>query len=284
MRTRIRPRNLLIALALLVPVSCAEPVEKPEVQPDPTHDASELDDGVEDGDDGAPDKPENAEPGPVADLLQLDPGPDVSQMPPADLGFELIEPEVDASTGFTIAGKNDTEVIRRLTAIGDRSIEDLERQMRPGAKGEEGSNAGFLGPDENLLDVLAADNDLVLEELQLDHQQLAEPLLKIGFYARKHAYSEKKLVTYGDVRLQVSALQYKGFQYSPFGDGTRTNTDVTVQNLHTGRTLKYSLLVPQMVYRYGFYEGQGTSYRVPPGEIARLLQSVPSSGDPDSND
>ena len=37
--------------------------------------------------------------------------------------------------------------------------------MRPGAKAEVGTSKGFLGADEKLLDILAADNDYVVGEL-----------------------------------------------------------------------------------------------------------------------
>ena len=41
--------------------------------------------------------------------------------------------------------------------------------------------------------------------------------------------------------------------------------------MDNGKTLKFSPLVPMMVERYGFYEGHGTSYRVDPRDIVKVL-------------
>jgi hypothetical protein len=189
-----------------------------------------------------------------------------------DLGVKFIEETRDEETGFLVGGTNPTDTIRLLRSVNGLSIADLEKQMRPGAPGEEGSKAGFLGPAESLLAVLAADNELVVDKLKLTHQDLARPLLLIGYYAKEHAYSKPMEVEYGTLRLKVSSKQYKGYQHSPFHDRTKTDTDVTVVNTRTGQSLTYSLLVPHMIERYGFYEGHGTKYRVEPKDIISLLQ------------
>ena len=44
-----------------------------------------------------------------------------------------------------------------------------------------------------------------------------------------------------------------------------------VTNLETGVSLSYSLLVPQMIERYGFYEGKGTPYRVEPSTVLEVF-------------
>jgi hypothetical protein len=44
-----------------------------------------------------------------------------------------------------------------------------------------------------------------------------------------------------------------------------------VTNLETDKKLQFSLLVPHMIERYGFYEGQGTRYRVEPAQILAVL-------------
>ena len=57
----------------------------------------------------------------------------------------------------------------------------------------------------------------------------------------------------------------------PFNDGTKTNCDAEITNVKTGKSLQYSLLVPYMIERYGFYEGKGTPYRVDPKEVLEVL-------------
>src|SRR5262249_53351913 len=94
-----------------------------------------------------------------------------------------VEPKKDAKTGFVVGGKNDTALIRGLKEINGTTVADLEKDMRPGAKSAVGSEAGFLGADEKLLDLLAADNKFVVDELGLTHQELAKHLHAMGTIA-----------------------------------------------------------------------------------------------------
>jgi hypothetical protein len=145
--------------------------------------------------------------------------------------------------------------------------------MRPGAKSEVGSGKGFLGPDEKLIDMLTADNQYVVDELRLTHQELAKHLHAmgtIGFWQDQHDKAEAEFLYHGR-RFKVKVVSWRGYQFSPFLDGTKTDSDVTVQNLANGKKLKYSLLVPYMIERYGFYEGKGTPYRVEPRQVVELF-------------
>ena len=145
--------------------------------------------------------------------------------------------------------------------------------MRPGAKSDVGSNKGFLGPNEGLLEVLAADNQYVVEKLGLSHQELAKHLHALGTIA-SWQFSRDKTKTefvYEGRRFKADAVFYRGFQLSPFMDGTKTTADVQVHNLDNGKNIGYSLLVPYMIDRYGFYEGKGTPYRVDPGQIMEVF-------------
>jgi hypothetical protein len=195
----------------------------------------------------------------------------------ADLGLKWVSEKKEAS-GFIVGGKNPTALIKTLKEINGRPIADLEKDMRPGAAGEVGSRAGFLGPTESLLAVMAADNAYVVDELGLTHQALARPLRvfgAIGHREWKEAMDGKgHEFTYQGRRFRVMIVQFKGYQESPFMDDTRTDTDVTVENLDTKKSLKYSLLVPDLIERYGFYEGTGTQYRVAPKEALAVLDFI----------
>src|SRR5262245_47020827 len=79
-----------------------------------------------------------------------------------DLGefyVKPVRPAKDPNTGFIVGGVNKTDGIKKLTEINGRAIAALEKDMRPKAA----STAGFLGKDENLLDVMAADNKAVVD-------------------------------------------------------------------------------------------------------------------------
>src|SRR5262249_32376551 len=183
-----------------------------------------------------------------------------------DLGkyyVKPVDPKKDPKTGFVVGGKNSTALIRGLEEINGRTIAELEMDMRPGAKSEVGSNAGFLGPKEKLLDVLAADNRYVVDTLGLTHQELAQHLHPMGTIALWKQTQEVQF-TYRGRRFKVKAGPTSGTQPSPFRDGTNSGTNITVHNLDNGKKLEYALLVPYMIERYGFYEGKGTPYRVEP--------------------
>jgi hypothetical protein len=136
--------------------------------------------------------------------------------------------------------------------------------MRPG----QASTKGFLGPDESLLEVLAADNRYVIDECHLTHQELARHLRLLAAIGLKQPSRE---FLYHSSRFQVTFRHYRGYQDSPFRDGTKASSEATIKNLTNGMTLNYSLLVPEMIERYGFYEGDGTPYRVAPQQILAVL-------------
>ena len=173
-----------------------------------------------------------------------------------------IKPKKDPKTGFIVGGMNTTETIRGLKEINGIKIADLESSMRPGKL----SKAGFLGDKERLLEIMAADNDWIVQA-RLTHQEIARHLRVLAVVSR----GESKPFIYHGTRLRAKIIQYDGFQESPFNDGTKASDDVALENLDNGEWIRYSLLVPMMVERYGFYEGKGTSYRVDPKAVVKVL-------------
>ena len=199
------------------------------------------------------------------------PAEDYTMVDPEKLGVKPAAAKKDPATGFVVGGKNATDLVKKLTAIAGRKIASLEKDMRPGAA----SRAGFLGKDEKLLDVLAADNAYVVDEMGLTHQALAHPMRIVGAIAVKHGVNMPRgkgyEFTYHGRTYKVSAVSARGYQDSPFKDGTKANSNVTVWNLTNGKQVAYSLLVPEMVARYGFYEGKGTPYRVEPRAVLEVF-------------
>jgi hypothetical protein len=201
--------------------------------------------------------------------------PDYTKADLKSLGIKPVPPRKDEKTGFIVGGKNPTSLIGKLTEIAGRSIADLEKDMQPGAL----SGKGFLGGDEQLLDVLVMDNRYVVEKLVLSHQDLARHLHILGALAVKHATTKPFEIAYHGRKLRIKGILSRGFQDSPFKDGTKTNAIATVENLTNGKKLTYSLLVPFMIERYGFYEGKGTPYRVEPSKVLEVLDFLkPAKG------
>jgi Domain of Unknown Function (DUF1080) len=172
-----------------------------------------------------------------------------------------IEPKKGAKTGFVVGGKNDTALVKKLTELNNISIAELEKKMRPKTL----SKIGFLGVEEKLVDVLAEDNALVVDKLGLTHQDLAWHLRVLA------ASGNTESLPYQGRKFKITVTSARNFIESPFADGTRTNTDVKVHNLDNGKKLQYSLLVPLMIERYGFYEGHDTPFRVDPLQVLEVL-------------
>lgn len=199
---------------------------------------------------------------------------------PAILKELRIEPLVvkKEDSGFVVGGKNATKLIRSLPRLHGKTIERLEKVMRPGFN----SSAGFLGPKESLLEVLAADNALVVDEWKLSHQELAPPMIAVavlGFKNKDRLFSNPSHpFEYRGRKFTVKFKLFRGFVDSPFDDGTKTNAEAEVHNLSNGEKIWYSLLVPQMIERYGFYEGKGTKYRVPPERIVAVFDFLKKNG------
>jgi hypothetical protein len=193
---------------------------------------------------------------------------DFTNVDPESLGVKPVPTREDPRTRFMVGGKNPTALILTLKELNGRTIADLEKDMRPGAASEVGSDSGFLGKDESLLEVLARDNKFVVEESGLTHQELAKHMLVLGAIGSK--LGEKEFLYHGR-RFRVKTLYFRGDQLSPFYDGTKTSVDVTVRNLDNGKKIDYSMLVPEMVERYGFYEGKGTPYRVDPNKLLEVF-------------
>ncbi len=194
---------------------------------------------------------------------------DYKALPLEELGIKLVAPKKDARTGFVVGGKNATALIKGLKEINGIEIAKLEMVMRPGAS----SDKGFLGRDEKLLAVLAADNQYVVEERGLTHQELAKHLHvlgAIGLLQELRKEAGRPFVYHGR-RFKVEATTTRGLQPSPFDDGTKSGSNATVFNLDNGKKLGYALLVPHLIERYGFYEGKGTPYRVDPREALAVL-------------
>src|SRR5262249_51752409 len=151
--------------------------------------------------------------------------------PLKDLGVALIKPSKDAKTGFVVGGVNKTELIRKLTEINGQSIADLEATMRPANFGKgEGSSAGFPAKAERLLDVLAADNEFVVGKHKLTHQDLALHLNIVSAISRKNGVPEAGTTfRYHGQRMRITLVPTRGYQHSPFKDGTKTDTDGTIE-------------------------------------------------------
>ncbi|MEI7690840.1 MAG: hypothetical protein WCI63_04435 [bacterium] len=184
------------------------------------------------------------------------------ELKPEELHIVTPEP-VKEESGFIVSGENTSVLIESLKTINGISISDLEESMRPHRL----SKAGFLGPNDSLIDTLVKDNDYVLDQ-GLTHQEIAS-MLRYAVAIADGNYGAEFL--YKEARLHVGEAQFRGFQDSPFEDGTRTDKVYWLMNQEDNQKISLSGLLPDMIEKYGFYEGEGTDFRVSPQVILQIF-------------
>jgi hypothetical protein len=140
-------------------------------------------------------------------------------------------------------------------------------------KPDRASFSGFLGLSESLLEVLANDNVTVINN-GFTHQQLANFLFHFDQSSDQTQPESHTPVTINHIKFAHRSTAWRGFQESPFNDNIATNKDHLVVNLETGAGVNYSGLLPEMIHRYGFYEGKDTIYRLDPLDIAKTAGLV----------
>jgi hypothetical protein len=156
------------------------------------------------------------------------------------------------------------------------STGELEARMRPGGL----SLHGFLGPDESLGEVLAADS-LAVERMGVTFEKLAASLEALIEAA--NASPAREAIVNGKYRIRIQ--QYLGFQICPWSPDPRhmqctgravhlSSLDWRVQNLETGQALAGPGLIVHLMHDHHFCEGNESPYRVDPTALAELLGLV----------
>jgi hypothetical protein len=159
--------------------------------------------------------------------------------------------------------------------------QEIEARMRPGRFSQD----GFLGPNENLLEVLASDAN-VLDELGIASSTLADRLgALLG-----NAIDLKVAWATGEFRVRIR--RYKGIQLCPFGgqphetpclaqgDKRLASIDWSIENRRIGMRLSGPGLIVHLISAHGFFEGLHSPHRVPPRELARLLELGANRSEP----
>lgn len=178
-------------------------------------------------------------------------------------------------------------------------IEELEKQMRPGALSEQ----GFLGTKESLATVLAEDIN-VLEKLGVTCSQLANAVETILSIAMAKQDSDRKGMRerrtpfpnlyepestpkfsanylpdtdkgYLVGKLHVFMTQWRGIQECPWGchvDSKWASIDFLILNRESGEFFTGPGLIVHLIREHNFFEGKQTPYRVEPAKVVRVLE------------
>ncbi len=141
----------------------------------------------------------------------------------------------------------------------------IQRQMAPGVI----TLDGFLGKDtRKLIDILNAD-DAVVRRAEVTHELIAERMQ----YFRDAGLDGLGEFMSLDGHFEVRVDSVRGKLPSPFGGpGMYEKVNTTVVNKNLGRQIVYTDLHIHFVRDHGFYEGQGSPYRIEPEELIAVLE------------
>lgn len=145
------------------------------------------------------------------------------------------------------------------------------------------SDAGFLGPNESLEEIIGKDTQ-TLKELGITHDEVAR---KLSYYVNSafSAWKESGGMEYYQVRSEgalidkkyrVSAIGWSSGISCPWEDGGGAKHDFTIENEEQDRIITFSQLLPHLISKHNFFEGKGTRYRLEPLEAVIVLE-IPSS-------
>ena len=146
----------------------------------------------------------------------------------------------------------------------DPFLNAVEERMRSGFITRE----GFLGTDtRRLLDILTEDQ-AEINRLGLENQQIADKL--------KYLLEKGRQVLGTDVivdgRFLVRADDVRGRLPCPWGHkGLYPKTNVCVKNIENNEKMVFTGLQIHMIEAHGFYEGRGSSFRLDPEKLKRIL-------------
>ncbi len=159
--------------------------------------------------------------------------------------------------------------------LNNLSIEELESRMRPG----QFSQAGFLGSEERLNDVLSADAK-TLQELGVTYGELAAALEEL---IEKGDQQRGRSVKVND-KFVVEVEAHTGFQICPFAPEPHKNQctasggvrfgslDWKISNLASGKEMRGPGLITHLIRAHHFFEGLESPYRVDPRQVVSLLE------------
>lgn len=145
-----------------------------------------------------------------------------------------------------------------IDTLTENQINKIEFRLRPG----ESSDAGFLGPNESLKQVIYED-DATLKRLGVTHKQVADKLESL--VKNQQVNNEYK----------VEIDRTRGMQEDPFQEqwapGTYPNLEITITN-PVGESISFGGPIIGLIRDYQFFEGKGTPYRLDPETAVKVLK------------
>ncbi len=142
--------------------------------------------------------------------------------------------------------------------------DEIQNRMGPGVLTKD----GFLGHDTRKLADIIFDDAIALASANLTNKDISDKMKYLTEKAKEGLGSTVEV----DGAFLVSADEHKGSIPCPFGDNYRAGkANTTVTTINGGLTLTWSDLNIHMIEKHGFYEGQGSCYRLEPSRLIEVL-------------
>ena len=145
-----------------------------------------------------------------------------------------------------------------------RQMDQAQHNMQPGVI----TLKGMLGDDtRNLVDILIED-DAEVRRLGATHEAIAARMQELQDKGMEGLGNEITVDAHFEIRVEC----VRGKLPCPFGDEIFRKTFIQVQNLTLQRRITYTDMHIHMIAAHGFYEGRGSSFRLPPHELVEILE------------
>jgi len=127
---------------------------------------------------------------------------------------------------------------------------------------------GFMGDDARSVSEIIEADAAALDRSGVSAAQLAERMRQLT------AIALQGLGTWvdADAGLRVMSEEYKGFLVCPWAHAGHYNKRVTLADRpETGQTLTWTDLNVHLIEAHGFFEGQGSAFRIEPEKAVQFL-------------
>ncbi|MHC1786807.1 MAG: hypothetical protein AB9880_07085 [Christensenellales bacterium] len=126
---------------------------------------------------------------------------------------------------------------------------------------------GFLGGDTRAVEEIIASDAASLQGRGLNPQDLAAAMLSL---TRLGLAGMGSWVDTKDYTVKVE--EFMGFMPCPFRDGRRAaKRNTEARSKATGKTLTWTDMGLHLIQAHGFFQGEGSAYRLDPLELADFL-------------
>lgn len=160
---------------------------------------------------------------------------------------------------------------KSFESFSQDELNQIEEIMLPG----ELSETGFIQKGDSLLKIYQDDKNY-LDQVGITYDQIADIL-------EHHCMIASRFESVQYDNYKISKTTWMGAQTCPFQDSSDENyygyqygdTDVTILNLTTNKSITFNTLLPHMIKYHHFFESPNVSHRVDPKDVIDFFDLKP---------